>query len=162
MDKRPENPQWFRQVLGHFPTGVCAMTSMSADEQPLAMVIGSFSSVSLEPPLVCFFPAVTSGSWAAIQPTGRFCVNVLASHQGELCARLASKDPDKFADVPHQLSPLRSPIIDGALAWIDCEIESVTEAGDHHVVIGAVRSLDIGGEGEPMLFFKGAYGRFAP
>ncbi|MEY2926609.1 MAG: hypothetical protein RL367_1086 [Pseudomonadota bacterium] len=150
----------FRKVLGNYPTGVCAITATAAGGSPLALVVGTFCSVSLDPPLVGFFPDRKSSTWPIIAATGRFCVNVLASDQAELCRQMAMPGPDKFASVAHAQSPLGNPKIENALAWIDCTLHDVLEAGDHYVVLGHVESLEIGHEGDPLLFFRGRYGGF--
>ena len=152
------DPSRFRRILGHYPTGVCAITSVQPDGVPTAMVVGSFTSVSLDPPLVAFFPDRGSSSWPKIEVAGRFCVNVLSDVQEGLCRTLASKDANKFDGVPHYLSALGSPVLDGALIWIDCTIHAVHEAGDHFIVLGAVHAMDIHHAGAPLLFHKGAYG----
>ena len=151
----------FRTVLGHYPTGVCAITATNGGE-PAAMIVGSFTSVSLDPPLVGFFPARNSSSWAKIADASRFCVNVLGAHQRDLCAVLASRALDKFASVGHTRSEAGCPVLDGAVAWIDCDFHSVTDAGDHFLVLGLVRHLEILRADDPLLFFQGGYGRFAP
>lgn len=151
----------FRKVLGHYPTGVCAITAVSPDGVPAAMIVGSFTSVSLDPPLVGFFPDKQSSSWSALSLCDGFCVNVLGASQEDLCRQLASKDPRKFEGIAHSTSPRGAPLIDGALAWIDCSTHSVSEAGDHLLVLGAVHSFDIAGEGDPLLFHKGNYGKVA-
>lgn len=155
-------PTQYRQVLGQYPTGVCVVTSMGLDGNPAGMVVGSFTSVSLNPPLVAFFPDRGSNSWPKVASSGRFCVNILSAEQEEVCRTLASKNPDKFATITFSHSPLGSPIIDGSVAWIDCESHSVSEAGDHFFVLGLVRQLEIAEGGLPLLFFQGGYGRFAP
>ncbi|AEG50685.1 flavin reductase domain protein FMN-binding protein [Sphingobium chlorophenolicum L-1] len=152
----------FRKILGHYPTGVCAITATQQDQKPTAMIVGSFTSVSLDPPLVAFFPDKASTSWPKIEACGGFCVNVLADDQEALCRALASKDPEKFDGVPHRLSPRGAPILDGALAWIDCSLHAVHEAGDHYIAIGKVHALDIHHPGTPLLFHKGSYGKVAP
>ena len=152
----------FRQVLGQYPTGVCVVTSTGADGNLAGMVVGSFTSVSLDPPLVGFFPDRNSSSWPKVASSKRFCVNILSAEQEDVCRKLSSKDPDKFASIAHRPSPLGSPIIDGVVAWIDCDLHSVSEAGDHFIVLGAVRQLEIAEGGLPLLFFQGGYGRFAP
>lgn len=150
----------FRNVLGHFPTGVTAVTAV-LDGTPHGMAIGSFTSVSLEPPLVAFLPTKSSGSWGAIREAGTFCVNVLAADQMETCAVMASKAEDKFADVDWHAGPTGSPIIEGSVAYIDCEIEAVYDGGDHDIVVGRVVELDVTGDDkDPMVFFKGGYGTF--
>lgn len=156
------DPKQYRQVLGQYPTGVCVVTSAGIDGSPAGMVVGSFTSVSLDPPLVGFFPDRGSSSWTKVAANGRFCVNILSAEQEDVCRKLASKDPDKFASITYHPSPLGSPIIDGAVAWIDCDLYSVGDAGDHFFVLGKVRLLEIAEGGLPLLFFQGGYGRFSP
>jgi 3-hydroxy-9,10-secoandrosta-1,3,5(10)-triene-9,17-dione monooxygenase reductase component len=125
------------------------------------MIVGTFSSVSLDPPLIGFFPDKRSSTWPQIKRAGRFCVNVLAADQDTLCRQLAKPGGDKYADVSFTLSANGSPILDSALAWIDCTIHDVMEAGDHYLVLGRVLALDVCREADPLLFFKGRYGGFA-
>lgn len=156
--------QLFRSVLGHFPTGVTVVTGM-ADDRPVGFTIGSFTSVSLDPPLVGFLPQVTSDRWQLIRHSGSFCVNVLAADQGDLCWTFArSSVTEPFTDVGWSAAPITgSPRLDGALAWIDCTIEAVVDAGDHHFVMGRV--VDLGtvdaDDPVPLLFFRGGLGRFS-
>src|ERR1700761_8846115 len=91
----------FRRVLGHYPTGVCIVTAMEAGETPAGMAVGSFTSVSLDPPLVAFFPDKRSSSWPRIERAGKFCVNVLAADQTEICQRFSKSGIDKFAGITH-------------------------------------------------------------
>ena len=152
----------FRRVLGHYPTGVCVVTAVDPEGNPAAMVVGSFTSVSLDPPLVAFFPDRGSTSWPRIERAGRFCVNVLGSHQQDLCRRFAARGEDKFAGLDYRLSTNGSPVLDEVVAWIDCTLDAVHEAGDHYIVLGRVRELDIARADQPLLFFRGKYGNFAP
>jgi 3-hydroxy-9,10-secoandrosta-1,3,5(10)-triene-9,17-dione monooxygenase reductase component len=156
----PFDSAHFRRVLGHFPTGVVVITAVS-DRQPVGIAIGSFSSVSLEPPLVGFFAAKYSTTWPKIRDAGVFCVNVLAEDQEELCRNFAVSGGDKFRGVGWRPGATGSPIIHDVLAWIDCGIEQVHEAGDHDIVVGRVREMDVQREGTPLVFFRGGYGRFA-
>ncbi|MGH3252557.1 MAG: flavin reductase family protein [Trebonia sp.] len=152
---------WFRQVLGHFPTGVVVVTAMSGDA-PAGLSVGSFTSVSLDPQLVAVLPAKTSTSWPKIAAASSFCINVLqASHQ-DLCRRFARSGGDKFAGVPWRPAPSGAPILEGALAWMDCEHERSIDAGDHLIVLGRVRVLDIetSQAAAPLIFFQGGYGTF--
>jgi len=151
----------FRHVLGHYPTGVCAVTAM-ADNMPVGMIIGSFTSASLDPPLIAFFPDKRSTSWPKIEATGRFCVNILAAHQNDVCRALASKAENKFEQINYRHSGSGMPIINGAVAWIDCDLYSVHEAGDHYMVLGQVHSLNAEHSHRPLLFFQGGYGQFSP
>ena len=150
----------FRQVLGHFPTGVTVVTAAPASG-PVGLAVGSFASVSLDPPLVAFFPDRGSSSWPHIEEAGSFCVNILSEDQEVVCRRFATKGDDKFVGLGWRPCHSGAPLLDGVLAWIDCDIDSVTEAGDHYCVMGRVRDLGVGQDGGPLLFFRGGYGRFA-
>lgn len=151
------DPVQFRSVLGTYPTGVCVITSVDEHGQRSGLVVGSFTSISLDPPLVGFFPDKRSSTWPRIAATGRFCVNVLGASQIDLCNRFASKADDKFAELAHGHSPSGLPLLDDAIAWIDCTIERVEDIGDHWLVVGAVEALDRREEGTPLLFFRGRY-----
>lgn len=151
----------FRQVLGYYPTGVSAITATSGEGTPLGLIVGTFSSVSLDPPLVGFLPDKSSSTWPKIEQTGHFCVNVLASDQIDVCRQLAGKSADKFAHVAYTVSNHNLPVVTGALATIECRLHSVTDAGDHFFVLGHVLRLEATREADPMLFFRGRYGGFA-
>lgn len=151
----------FRQVLGSYPTGVCAITATGPDGIPVALVVGSFTSVSLDPPLVGFLPDKSSSSWPLIEKAGHFCVNVLASDQLDICRQLAAKGPDKFAGLEIVMSDHGHPVIANSLARIDCEIHQVIEAGDHWFVLGRVLGLETTRDADPMLFHRGRYGGFS-
>lgn len=126
------------------------------------MVVGSFTSVSLDPPLVAFFPDRKSTSWPKIEQAGRFCVNILADDQHDVCRALASKGGRKFDAVAHRPSSAGLPIIEGSVAWVDCDLHAVHEAGDHYIAIGQVHSLEAALDQKPLLFFQGGYGQFSP
>ena len=151
----------FRRILGHYPTGVCAITAIF-EAAPVGMVVGSFTSVSLDPPLVAFFPDRKSSSWPKIKAAGRFCVNILAEHQEHVCRALSSKAENKFESVSYRLSRLGLPIVDGSVAWIECRLYSIFEAGDHFIAVGQVHSMESNHVNSPLLFFQGGYGRFLP
>ena len=149
----------YRQVLGHFPTGVTVITAATADG-PVGMAIGSFASLSLDPPQVLFCAGKTSSSWPKVRSAGSFCVNLLADDQEDVSRVFASKAEDKFSEIGWRRSGNGSPLLAGVLGYIDCTIENVVESGDHDIVIGAVTDLDVLHEGGPLLFFRGGYGRF--
>lgn len=152
----------FRTVLGQYPTGVCVITAVGDDGAEIGMVVGSFTSVSLDPPLVGFLPDKQSSSWAKLRTVKRFCINILSVKQEDVCRRLASKDADKFSGISHSASPLGSPIIQDVVAWIDCEMHAIQDAGDHEFALGLVRHLETASSQLPLLFFQGGYGRFSP
>ncbi|MGW4335068.1 3-hydroxy-9,10-secoandrosta-1,3,5(10)-triene-9,17-dione monooxygenase reductase subunit [Rhodococcus koreensis] len=155
------DPRRFRTVLGQFCTGVTIITTVD-DGEPVGFACQSFAALSLEPPLVLFCPTKTSRSWAAIERSGVFCVNVLAEEQQSTCARFGSREPDKFAGIDWTASPLGSPILTGSLAHIDCSLESVHDGGDHWVAFGRVSSLSEIKEERPLLFYRGQYTGIEP
>ncbi|GAA0957091.1 flavin reductase [Actinocorallia libanotica] len=160
--RAPFDAKRFREVLGHFPTGVVVITGIAEDGEPVGMVVGSFTSVSLEPPLVAFLPSRTSSSYAKLRTASSFCVNVLAADQEDLCRRFASKTGDKFAGVDWRAASSGAPVLEEAVAWIDCDFSETIEAGDHDIVLGAVRDLGVLNSVPPLLFFQGGYGAFSP
>lgn len=155
------DPRYFRNVLGNFPTGVVAVTSVDADGAPVGMAVGSFTSVSLDPPLVAFLPDKSSSTFPKVRQSGRFCVNILSARQQDVCRKLSQKGVDKFAALDWAPSPTGLPRVQGSIAWIDCRIEDIHDAGDHHIVVGRVSSLDVDEVDSPLIFFQGGYGRFA-
>lgn len=154
-------PGRFREVLGHYPTGVCIVTAEHPTSGRVGMTVGSFTSVSVDPPLVAFLPAKDSRSFPLLAEIGRFCVNVLAADQQEVCRSFATRGADKFASAPWRTSPLGSPLLEGSVAWIDCKISSVNDAGDHWLVVARVHDLAIERPVTPLMFFQGGYGRFS-
>ncbi|MDN3480908.1 flavin reductase [Arthrobacter sp. APC 3897] len=163
-EQRPamSDPLVFRNVLGHFPTGVVLITGIADDGEPVGMIVGSFTSVSLDPPLVAFLPTVASQTFKRLRTAQSFCVNVLAADQEDICRTFAGRAANKFDGVSWHPSPLGAPVLDGVVAFIDCTFESVSDAGDHHIVLGAVQELQVCSPVAPLLFFQGGYGRFAP
>ncbi len=152
----------FRQVLGHFATGVTVITA-ATPEGPVGMCVGSFSSVSLDPPLVQFCAGEQSTSWPRIQAAGHYCVNVLGDDQEGVARVFAGKGDDKFSGMGWRpAARTGAPVLSDVLAWIDCEIEAVHSAGDHWIVVGRVLDLEIGHEGGPLVFFRGGFGRYTP
>lgn len=147
-----------REVMGHVPTGVVVITA-PGEPQPVGLAIGSFTSVSLDPPLVGFFVGNGSSTWPAIQAAGRFCVNILGEHQEPVCRVFATKGADRFAEVGWQPAPSGAPVLDEAVAWIDCRIAQVVPAGDHQLVLGRVLALDARPDARPLVFHRGGYRR---
>jgi flavin reductase (DIM6/NTAB) family NADH-FMN oxidoreductase RutF len=134
---------------------------MDENGRPTGMTVGSFTSVSLEPPLVAFMPGKSSSTMPKIQAAGRFCANILTADQEDICRQLAIKGGDKFAQLNWETSPHGTPHIAGAIGWIDCTITDIHDAGDHLVVMGAVESLRADHRASPLIFLRGSYGRFA-
>ncbi|MFF2365004.1 flavin reductase family protein [Streptomyces sp. NPDC058122] len=162
-ERAPVDPARFRQVLGHFATGVTVVTAPAADAGdpagPAGFACQSFASLSLDPPLICFMVGRTSTTWPRIARAGVFCVNVLGAHQGDLCRGFAVSGADKFAGVVHDAAPVSgSPRLAGAAAWIDCTVHAVHTGGDHLIVVGRVDALGASDDDvPPLLFHKGRF-----
>ena len=153
----------FRRVLGHVPTSVVVVTSRDSGGTPAGVTIGSFVSISLDPPLVGFFQGHGSKSWASIAESGCFAVNVLADEQQELCWRFAKEPADgtsRFDGIVTHDAPNGSPLIAGTVASIDCDVHSTIDIGDHLLVVGRVTALrTASGDSAPMVFVRGGLGR---
>lgn len=151
----------FRNILGRFATGVVAITAIDPETGgPTGLAANSFTSVSLDPALVAFCVAHTSSTWPKLRGADRHCVNILSEPQRDVCLQLATKGADKFAGLEWTKSPNGSPVIDGALAWLECSVEAEYAAGDHVIVVARVHHLDKHHDGDPLVFYKGSYGRF--
>ena len=161
----------FRRVLGHYPTGVTVVTA-ACPGGPEGMTIGSFTSVSLDPPLVSFCAGHDSDSWVRMRDVGSFCVNVLGDDQADVSITFASKTEHRFEGLATRVEATGSPVIEGCLAWVDCHLHAIHTAGDHDIVVGRVVALgttdtaDSGAgpgaaEAGPLVFLKGGYGRVA-
>jgi flavin reductase (DIM6/NTAB) family NADH-FMN oxidoreductase RutF len=149
----------FRHVLGHYPTGVAVVTAERPDG-PVGMACNSFTSVSLEPPLIAVCPAKSSETWPEIRDAGRFLVNLMHRDHEALVREFARKGADRFASVdfhPHGCGPA----LDDALAWIGCSLYAEHDAGDHTIALGRVMGLQAREDLEPLVFFRGRYGTFS-
>jgi flavin reductase (DIM6/NTAB) family NADH-FMN oxidoreductase RutF len=148
--------QRFRAVMGHFTTGVAVVTAQGPDGA-VGMTTNALSSLSLDPLLliVCFDHEART--LPVVRETGRFAVNVLRAGQEGLSGRFASKLPvdRKFDDVPHSLER-GAPVLYDALAWLVCDLRELLPGGDHTIGIGEVVAMGHG-EGEPLVWYRGAY-----
>jgi 3-hydroxy-9,10-secoandrosta-1,3,5(10)-triene-9,17-dione monooxygenase reductase component len=151
---------YFREVLGHLPTGVTVVTA-SGPQGPVGMAANSVTSVSIEPPLILVCPAKSSQTWPVIREIGCFCVNVTADHQDALCRRFARRHGDRFEGVSYHMRAA-GPALDEAVAWIDCSVRDEHDAGDHTIVVADVLSMAAAQDPTPLVFFKGRYGTFMP
>jgi 3-hydroxy-9,10-secoandrosta-1,3,5(10)-triene-9,17-dione monooxygenase reductase component len=153
------DPADFRKVLGHLPTGVTVVAA-APDEHPAGMTIGSFFSVSLDPPLVGFCAGKGSTSWPLIEPARCFAVNILSSDQAGISNHFASSAADRFGEVSWRPGVTGSPILDGVVGHIECRTEHTFDAGDHWIVVGHVVDLSVDEGGAPLVFLGGRYGTF--
>ncbi|MER5854519.1 flavin reductase family protein [Streptomyces sp900105245] len=161
-ERAPVDPGEFRRVLGAFASGVTVITAPAGDGSggPAGFACQSFSSLSLEPPLVCFMVGRSSTTWPRIARAGVFCVNVLGAGQEELCRGFAVSGADKFAGVAYDTAPVSgAPRLAGVAAWIDCTVHAVHTGGDHLIVVGRVDALGAKGLGDPLLFHRGRFAR---
>jgi 3-hydroxy-9,10-secoandrosta-1,3,5(10)-triene-9,17-dione monooxygenase reductase component len=141
-----------REVMGHFATGVTVVTAIDG-AQPVGFTCQSFVSLSLDPPLIAIAPAKTSTSWPRIKAADSFCVNVLADDQAELCVAFARSGGDKVAGIDWAPGITGAPVLRRSHAWVECQLESAYDAGDHELVIGRVCNISPG-EGTPLLFYR--------
>ncbi len=154
------DPGLFRSTLSQFCTGVVVATGC-LDGVPAGFAAQSFSSLSLDPPLVALFPAKSSTSWPRLRDSGSFCLNILSASQKSVCDVFARTGIDKFAELDWRPGVTGSPVLDGVLAYVDCDLEVEHDAGDHTIAVGRVREIRVIDEARsPLLFFRGGYGVF--
>jgi flavin reductase (DIM6/NTAB) family NADH-FMN oxidoreductase RutF len=151
--------QLSRHVLGHYPTGVAVITAGTPDG-PVGMSMNSFTSVSLDPPLVLFCPSLTSTTWPTLREAGRIAINVLSAGQESVSRLFAARHDDRFTGIEWTPGANGAPLISAALGWLECAIEAEYPAGDHSVVIARIERMGVHGDiAEPLVFFRGAYYR---
>jgi 3-hydroxy-9,10-secoandrosta-1,3,5(10)-triene-9,17-dione monooxygenase reductase component len=148
----------FRAVLGHFASGVVVVTGLHAG-RPMGFTCQSFFSLSLDPPLIALAPGKSSTSWPGVAEADSFCANVLADDQEALARTFANSGGNKFAGVGWAPASGGPPHLYGCVAWIDCVVQEVHDAGDHHLVIAQVVGLETG-SGRPLIFYRGGFGGF--
>lgn len=144
----------FRHVLGHVPTGVCVVAATTPDG-PVGLTVGSFVSASLDPPLVGLLVAHTSTTWPTVEAQENLCVNVLGEDQEDVCRRFAVSGGDKFAGLAWRPAPSGAPLVERALAWLDCTVEARHEAGDHWFVLARVNHFGVRSTHHPLVFCHG-------
>lgn len=145
-----------RRALGCFVTGVTVVTTVGADGEPRGFTANSFTSVSLDPPLVLVCIGRRAGSFDVFRKARAFAVNILQDDQRDLSANFASSKPDKFASQPWTASKTGSPLLPACSAWLDCEMHEQIEAGDHVILIGRV--IDFAHSPRtPLGYYSGSY-----
>ena len=146
----------FRHCLGKFATGITVVTCRDHDGNPCGITANSFSSVSLDPPLVLWNIAKVSNSLHAYLEAESFAINVLSEDQQPLSSHFARSDHTLFDDIDYQLSADGAPVLQGNLATLECRTHDIHDCGDHHIIIGRVTAFQ-SNELDPLLFYSGAY-----
>jgi flavin reductase (DIM6/NTAB) family NADH-FMN oxidoreductase RutF len=151
----------FRRIMGHFASGVAVVTSRRDDGTPCGLTVSSLASLSLEPRLVLVCVENDADSRGCIERAGAYAVNVLEEGKGEALARRFASGgrDDRFTGVAYRPEQTGSPVLDDALAWMDCRVAEVLPGGDHTVFIGEVLRGEAR-EGTPLVYYRGGYGRF--
>ena len=152
------SPDDFRQVLGHFASGVTIVTTCDSEQRPTGLTASAFCSVSLDPPLILICVDHKSQSFPHLRDSGRFAINILHQEHEPLSRRFASTRLDKFDGVAFTLGTLGVPLIDAALGHLECRTVSAHVEGDHTIFVGHVEAVTVG-EGEPLLYYGGRYHR---
>ncbi|GAA1247249.1 flavin reductase family protein [Pseudonocardia aurantiaca] len=150
-----------RDVLGHFASGVVVVTA-NGPSGPMGFTCQSFTSLSLDPPLVSFAPSRTSSTWPRIRDAETFCVNILAADQEHHSAGFARSGVDNFTGVRWRPGRSGAPILEGACAWVHCRLHSEHDGGDHTIVVGRVLELAADHSRRPLLYHRGNYGLVLP
>ena len=148
----------FREVLGHFATGVTIITATDEGE-PVGLAANSFTSLSLDPPLVLFCVGNSSSTWPRIEHAGTFAVNILGEGHEELSQLFATRGADRFSQTSWHAGVSGAPVLDEAIAYLDCRLEAQYPGGDHTIVVGRVLDLDLREGARPLLFYRGRYSR---
>lgn len=136
------DPIALRAAFGAFMTGVTVVTTLAADGAPVGFTANSFTSVSLDPPLILICIAKTSQNIKTFRQASGYAVNILAEGQEDLSRRFSGPTADRFAGVDWGIGPAGAPVIAGACGWFDCDMHNQVEAGDHVILIGQVRGFD--------------------
>ena len=155
----PTSAEHYRNVMGCLPTGVVAITGVDDDGNDLGFIVGSFHSLSLDPPIVTFSVANTSSTWPRIRRKQTFTANVLSDTQIDVCRALSRKGSGKFETVSYSAGPLGAPRLTDAIAWVDCSVQAEVLVGDHFMVVGTVEAMEAAA-GEPLLFRAGQFGTY--
>jgi flavin reductase (DIM6/NTAB) family NADH-FMN oxidoreductase RutF len=149
----------FRDALGCFATGVTIITAMDTDSQPIGLTANSFTSVSLDPPLLLVCVANNAGSAPVLRSAERFAVNVLQIGQQPTSNRFAGKGEDRFANTPWEVGEFGTPVLTGSLSSFECERDALHDGGDHFILVGRVLKAMFEPRRDPLLYFRGKYRR---
>lgn len=157
----PINTRVLRDALGIFATGVTIVTALSPSGEPIGFTANSFTSVSLDPPLILVCIAKSAAGYTIYNSTSAYCVNILAQNQRDLSGIFAVRGTDKFNGISWRKGVTGSPILDGGVAHFDCEMHQTVEAGDHAILIGRVVDFNTS-DAQPLCYHRGKYAALAP
>ena len=153
MENQVEKIADFKQAMGNYPTGVTVVTAFDENNKPMGLTVNSFASVSIDPLLILWSIDDAAGSYDDFQKVDKFAVNILASDQADLCNLFSSRVEDRFAECEWKKSELNLPVLDGALAVLQCKVFKKVDAGDHTIMIGEVLNIH-NEEKEPLLYHR--------
>jgi flavin reductase (DIM6/NTAB) family NADH-FMN oxidoreductase RutF len=153
----PVDESSFRRACGHFATGVSIVTMVDDDGRPQGLTANSFTSVSIDPPLILVCVDKSIATYPAIQQAKGWLVNILTDRQEELCRRFATPDIDKFDGVSTEAGAYGAPRISGSLAYLSARSHAEYDGGDHGIFVGEVTDVEVR-SGEPLIFYRGMYG----
>lgn len=156
----PISKDEFRQSLGRFASGVTVVTTRDADGRPKGLTVSAFCSLSLDPPLVLICIDKNAESHPAFHQSGVFVVNLLADDQEFLSRQFSTATDDRFAGVAYQPGLDGVPVLDGALANLQCRLVHSYDGGDHTIFVGQIEATTVR-EGSPLLYFRGRYRHLA-
>lgn len=151
------SPEEYKDALSRFPSGITVVTTASGGRLH-GMTASSFASVSLHPPLILVVLDNASQTRSLVLEAGTFAVNVLSEHQEEISRTFARREDKSFDDLPHGFGATGAPLLEGAIAWIECRVERVVDGGDHQIVVGEVVAAHTA-PGEPLVYYERAYRR---
>ena len=153
------DPRTLRDALGCFATGVTVVTCMDGEGRPTGLTVNSFTSVSLDPPLLLVCLAKPAASSAALVRASHFAVNVLQTGQQPASIRFSTRDQDRFGTTPWSTGEAGAPILKDSMGVFECERYAVHDGGDHHILIGQVVKATFDAQLDPLLYFRGSYRR---
>ena len=155
----PVTGEELRDLMRSIPTSVVVVAAMS-EEGARGMTVGSFASVSLDPPLVCFNVMRASRVHTVFLQASRFVISILSDRQAEIAIRFARSGlgaREQFHGVPHRLDPEGNPMLDGAIGWLSCLKRNVFDGGDHSIILGEVQAVMRGSSLPPLIYYEGEY-----
>ncbi|WP_219820524.1 flavin reductase family protein [Pseudoclavibacter sp. RFBA6] len=149
----------YRQIFGLLPTGVVAITGTSSENKPVGFVVGTFQSLSMDPPLAAFSVDKGSSTWPTIRTLENFTANLLSTEQLHVCKALSRRGVDKFEGLEYDSGPHGNPRIPNSTAWIDCTVLYEIVAGDHYIIVATITGMEEG-TGDALVFRGGKFGEF--